>query len=285
MIPVKHIDPDDIALYAMQLLPPDETEEMTLHLQHSAEARRVLSEIYSDLSIFAHSAEMHSPPALARQRLMKHVAREKKAVPVDPLASGQYAARPGFGASTGSLFDEEVEKKSLGAKILPWVGWAIAAGLGALSFTQYQEKTAMQATLATNQAETAKTVASAEAANVLLDTLKDPSAAHFTLTAADTKPVPQGRVTYNSDKGSLLLVASNLEKLPPYKVYELWLIPQDGRDPIPAGTFHPDARGFASVVLPELPKGIAAKTFGVTIEDGEGSQLPTMPIVLKGQTS
>ena len=43
MIPVKHIDPDDIALYAMQLLPPDETEEMTLHLQHSAEARRVLS--------------------------------------------------------------------------------------------------------------------------------------------------------------------------------------------------------------------------------------------------
>jgi len=39
------------------------------------------------------------------------------------------------------------------------------------------------------------------------------------------------------------------------------------------------------VVLPELPKGIVAKTFGVTIEDGEGSQLPTMPIVLKGQAS
>ena len=68
MIPVKHIDPDDLALYAMQLLPPDETEEMSLHLQHSVEARRVLSEIYGDLSIFAHSADMHSPPAAARQR-------------------------------------------------------------------------------------------------------------------------------------------------------------------------------------------------------------------------
>ena len=285
MIPVKHIDPDDLALYAMQLLPPDETEEMTLHLQHSAEARRVLSEIYSDLSIFAHSAEMHSPPALARQRLMKHVAREKKAVPVDPLASGQYAPRGSFGAGTTSLFEEEVESKSLAGKILPWVGWALAAGLGGLSFVQYQQKTEIRSTLAANQAETAKTVASAELANTLLETLKDPSAAHFTLTSADVKPAPQGRVTYNSEKGSLLLVASNLEKLPPYKTYELWLIPQDGRDPIPAGTFHPDARGFASVVLPELPKGVAAKTFGVTIEDGEGSQLPTMPIVLKGQTS
>ncbi len=281
MIPVKHIDPDDIALYAMQLLPPDETEEMSLHLQHSAEARRVLSEIYSDLSIFAHSAEMHSPPALARQRLMKHVAREKKAVPVDPLTSGQYAARGSFGGNTGSLFEEEVETKSLAAKILPWAGWALAAGLGALSFIQYQQKTAMQSTLAANQSEMAKTVASAELANTLMDTLKDPSAVHFTLTSTDVKPAPQGRVTYNSDRGSLLLVASNLDKLPPYKVYELWLIPQDGRDPIPAGTFHPDARGFASVVLPEIPKGIAAKTFGVTIEDGEGSQLPTMPIELK----
>jgi len=278
MIPVKHIDPDDIALYAMQLLPPDETEEMTLHLQHSAEARRVLSEIYSDLAIFAHSADMHSPPALARQRLMKHVAREKKAAPVDPLA-GQYAPRTNV-----TLFEEEVVQKSLAAKILPWAGWALAAGMAALSFTQYQQKTEMKSTLAANQAEAAKTVASAELANTLMETLKDPAAVHFALTSSDQKPPPQGRVTYVADKGSLVLVASNLDKLPPYKIYELWLIPEDGRDPIPAGTFRPDAHGFASVVMPELPKGIAAKTFGVTIEDGEGSQLPTMPIVLKGQT-
>ena len=283
MIPVKHIDPDDIALYAMQLLPPDETEEMTLHLQHSAEARRVLSEIYSDLSIFAHSAEMHSPPALARQRLMKHVAREKKAVPVDAL-SGSYAPRGAF-AGAGSLFEEEAPQKSLAAKILPWAGWALAAGMAALSFTQYQQKTEMKSRLAANQATMAQTVASAELANTLMETMKDPSAVHFTLASTDQKPPPQGRVTYVSDKGSLLLVANNLDKLPPYKIYELWLIPEDGRDPIPAGTFRPDAHGFASVVLPELPKGIVAKTFGVTVEDGEGSQSPTMPIVLKGQTS
>lgn len=283
MIPVKHIDPDDIALYAMQLLSPEETEEMALHLQHSAEARRVLGEIYSDLSIFAHSAEMHSPPALARQRLMKHVAREKKAVPVDPLA-GQYAPRVPF-AGSGTLFDEEVARPTLVARILPWAGWALAAGMAALTFTQYQQKTEMKATLAANQAEMSKTIAAAEMANTLMETLKDPTAAHFTMTSGEIRPLPAGRVTYNSDKGSLVLTASNLDKLPPYKTYELWLIPQDGRDPIPAGTFHPDARGFATVVMPELPKGVVAKTFGVTIEDGEGSSTPTMPIVLRGQAS
>jgi anti-sigma-K factor RskA len=95
-------------------------------------------------------------------------------------------------------------------------------------------------------------------------------------------PPPQGRVTYVADKGALILLASNLEPLAAYKTYELWLIPADGRDPIPAGTFHPDTRGNASVILPPLPKGIEAKAFGVTIEDDGGSQTPTMPIVLAG---
>jgi anti-sigma-K factor RskA len=67
-----------------------------------------------------------------------------------------------------------------------------------------------------------------------------------------------------------------------YKTYELWIIPQDGTAPIPAGTFHPDDQGNASVVLPDLPKGIAAKAFGVTIEPEGGSQTPTLPIIMAG---
>jgi anti-sigma-K factor RskA len=279
MIPVKHIDPDDIALYAMQLLPPEEAEEMSLHLQHSAEARRVLSEIYSDLAIFAHSAEMHSPAALARQRLMKGVAREKKAVPVDPLA-GSYAPR-----ATVSLFEEEVAKRSTASKALPWIGWALAAGMAGLSVDLYLRQTDMHKSLVAAEDRASRTQAQAELANTLMETLKDPGAVHFTLTSSDLKPPPQGRVTYVQTSGALVLTASNLEKLPPYKTYELWLIPVDSPVPIPAGTFHPDERGFATVVLPQLPKGVSAKAFGVTIEDGEGASTPTMPIVLKGTAS
>jgi len=275
MIPIKHIDPDDLALYAMQLLPPDETEEMSLHLQHSVEARRVLSEIYSDLSIFAHSAEMHSPPALARQRLMKHVAREKKAAPPDPLA-GTYAPR-----GTDHLFEEEIVSRSIASRVLPWAGWALAAGMAALSVSMYQQQGRLKSNLAAGQAQLKETQKSAELANNVLLTVQDPSAARFTLTGSPQKLPPQARVSYVSDKGSLVLLASNLEKLPPYKTYELWLFPTDGHDPIPAGTFQPDEHGFASLVMPELPKGIAAKMFAVTVEDGEVSA-PTTPPVLSG---
>jgi anti-sigma-K factor RskA len=34
--------------------------------------------------------------------------------------------------------------------------------------------------------------------------------------------------------------------------------------------------------MPELPKGVAAKGFGVTVEDEGGSKTPTAPIVLAG---
>jgi len=276
MIPVKHIDPDDLALYAMQLLPPDEMEEMSIHLQHSAEARRVLSEIYGDLSILAHSAEMHTPPALTRQRLMKHVAREKKAVPVDPLNSGMYAPR-----ATVSLF-EDAPKKSTAAKVLPWVGWAIAAGMLVPVINFYQQREQLRTTVATQSKELKASETQAELANTLMETVKDPTAVHVALTSTGAMPPPEGRAVYVQDKGSLVFIASNLEKLQPYKTYELWLIPKDGHDPIPAGTFKPDARGNASVVLPELPKGVQVAAFGVTIEDGDGAASPTMPIVLKG---
>jgi anti-sigma-K factor RskA len=73
-----------------------------------------------------------------------------------------------------------------------------------------------------------------------------------------------------------------MEPLQPSKTYELWLIPEDGRNPIPAGTFHPDDHGNASVILPPLPRGVEAKTFGVTVEDDGGSQTPHLPIIMAG---
>ena len=94
--------------------------------------------------------------------------------------------------------------------------------------------------------------------------------------------VPQGKTIYAPERGALVFIASNMEPLQPYKVYELWLIPADGHDPIPAGTFHPDGRGNASVIMPELPKGVDAKAFGITIEDEGGSKTPTMPIIMSG---
>ena len=60
------------------------------------------------------------------------------------------------------------------------------------------------------------------------------------------------------------------------------MIPANGKAPVAAGLFRPDAAGTATVVLPPLAPGIAAKAFGVTVEKAAGSDSPTSPIILSG---
>jgi hypothetical protein len=222
---------------------------------------------------------MHSPPALTRQRLMKHVAREKKAIPIDVArqAAPEYTPR--------ALFDEEPARKSAMGRVLPWTGWAIAAGLAVASAGLFTQREHLKQDLAGEHAQLNSAQASLENANLMIETVEDPTAVRVSLTPTGVAPPPEGRAIHVADKGSLVFIASNLEPLQAYKTYELWLIPADGRDAIPAGTFHPDARGNAQVILPNLPKGVQAKAFGVTIEDNEGASSPTMPIILKGAVS
>ena len=73
-----------------------------------------------------------------------------------------------------------------------------------------------------------------------------------------------------------------MEPLEPAKVYELWIIPAGGSAPIAAGTFHPDAGGNASILMPKLPQGVTAKAFGITVENEGGATTPTMPIIMAG---
>jgi len=108
---------------------------------------------------------------------------------------------------------------------------------------------------------------------------------HFTLTKDDGKPAPQGRVTYNSDKGSPAAGGDNLDKLPPYKVYELWLIPQDGRDPIPAGTFHPDDRRICECRAARASEGDCGEKIRRDDRGRRWIAAATLPIVLKDKTS
>ncbi len=277
MIPVKLIDPDDLPLYAMQLLPPEEMEQMRLHLQHSPEARQVLSDVLSDLSLLAHSTDMQDAAPQTRTRLLTQIAREKKAIPIDRAES--------FAPRVAAVVEAEPVRRSTAAAVLPWVGWAVAAGLALEAGNLYQQRQHLQDAVASDRSLLSQQQKAAESAQLAIDTVKDPSALHVALTSTGLKPPPEGRASYVQDKGSLVFIASNLEPLDPAKTYELWLIPADGRDPMPAGAFRPDARGNASVVLPELPKGVPVKAFGVTIENGAGSQKPTMPIILQGLAS
>ena len=142
---------------------------------------------------------------------------------------------------------------------------------------------AQRARLNVQSSELARLTADAARAHPLLDALNDPNATHIT-SPPSRRPnsQPLGRITYNPSNGSLIFLADDLDPLQTGKVYELWLLPADGRNPIAAAIFHPDNHGNASVILPTLPTGVAAKGFGVSIEDEGGAQTPTPPFVLSG---
>jgi hypothetical protein len=127
--------------------------------------------------------------------------------------------------------------------------------------------------------------AASSRAQRVLDVLTASSAQRVLLTAAKTKPAPSARAVYLAASGSLIFQANDLYPLPAGKAYELWVIPANGKAPIPAGLFRPDAAGSASVILPPLPAGVPAKAFGVTVERAEGSDTPTAPILLAGATA
>jgi anti-sigma-K factor RskA len=301
----RRITPEDLALFAMQLLSREETAEVAAYLERSEEARRELAEVQGDLAVYAHTVDMHSPPTQARERLLKQVAREKKAVPIDqgvaapelgnrsasvygsanesaPASEG-FVPTPSRGLGSGAHLKDDPPKRSLAGKVFPWVGWALAAGLAVAAGDLYHERENLRATVATQATKLDHLTADAAAARQVLDAMTDTTAMRVILTKGPTPPAPQGRATYVADKGTLIFVANNLEPLPESKAYELWLIPAaEGRDPLPAGTFRPDERGNASVILPPLPKGVEAKAFGVTIEDKEGATTPTLPIILVG---
>jgi anti-sigma-K factor RskA len=302
----RRITSEDLALFAMQLLSREETAEVTAYLKQSEEARRELAEIQGDLAAYAHTVDMHSPPAQARERLLKQVAREKKSIPIDretavpnqgnrsrfvygsasesePPSEG-LAPAPSRGLGSGAhLTEDDLPKRSVAAKVFPWIGWAVAAGLAVAAGNLFHERESLQAAVAAQATKLDHLTADAAAARRVLDAMTDTTAMHVTLAKGPTPPAPQGRATYVAEKGTLIFIANNLDPLPESKTYELWLIPAaEGRDPIPAGIFHPDERGNASVILPPLPKGVEAKAFGVTIEDEGGATTPTLPIILVG---
>jgi anti-sigma-K factor RskA len=285
---------EDLALFAMQLLPLEEMAEIAAYVERSADARRELAEIQGDLAVYAHTVEMQSPSAEARERLMKQVGREKKAIPIDRSAetaatassSATVAANEGFGRAAGSIYstEEEPPKRGFAGRVLPWVGWAVAAGLAVAAGDLYKERETLRGAVTEQTSRIYHLTADAATARQVLDAMTDSSALRVTLNVKGAPPAaPQGRATYIASKGTLIFLATNLEPLQPSKTYELWLIPAGaGQNPIPAGTFRPDALGNASVIMPPLPKGVEAKAFGVTVEDEGGATTPTLPIILVG---
>jgi anti-sigma-K factor RskA len=268
---------DDLPLYAVGALTGEESERMKRHLAECSECREELLGLEEAAAQIALAVEPQAPPARLKGELLARLEGES----YKPLV-----AAPAAPARTPVRDREPIRERRA------WGGWFwapafAAACLAIFSLALWRQDADLVRELRQQEQLTAQMEANAqvmERARALIGTLTDASAQHVTLAAAGAKPQPEAKAVYSSQHHSLVLLASNLNPLAAHKTYELWLLPASGAPPVPAGTFEPDARGSATLVLSQFADGAAAKGFAVTIENEPGATTPTMPIVLSGTT-
>lgn len=279
----QHIPEDDLALFALALMPPQEAAYTLAHLKHCDQCRTEVARMQGDLVGYAFTADMQAPAIETRTRLLDAVAKEKRLhIPV-PVAT-----EPVLAPRNTNLLDREVREihpARRGLGFFGWAGWAVAAGLAAFAGWQFQQGQLLHEQMAEQAATTERVNTDAERAERVLHAISDPTAMQVALHLPATgtaPPKPEAHASYNANRGELVFVASHMQALDPGKVYELWVLPANGTAPVAAGLFHPDAAGNGSIVLPEIPRHVAAKGFGLTIENEGGSKSPTLPIILAG---
>jgi Anti-sigma-K factor rskA/Putative zinc-finger len=264
-----HISQDDLVLHAMQALSYEEAESLRHHLASCAECRGRLAAANGDLALIALSVARKPVPDGAKERFLQKIA----------TVGAAGGARP----TPVTRIDNVPARRS---SPLAWLAAAalllLSAGLG-FQIMRLNDKLRSTSERA-EQLATANADLTAENAHAheVLEVMTAPHVQRAVLTASASRPVPTGRAVYLAESGALIFQGSNLARLPETKTYELWLIPANGQAPMPAGMFRPDAAGYASVMMPPLPKGVTAKAFGVTVENAGGSSTPTMPILLSG---
>ena len=262
----EHKTQEELASYAMQGLPVEESASMRTHLQGCVQCRVELSEVYGDLALLGLAVEQEPLPAGARQRFLEKIASSPavtpQATPVIPFAAKSTRRGPGF-----------------------WIPWVAAAAMAIATISLFVQNRALNDALQDESNLVTNLAGQASRAQKVLEVLTAPSAQRVTLTEGKSPAQPTARATYLPERGGLILLATNLKPLPEGKAYELWIIPASGTAPVPAGLFSPDAGGTATLVLPPLASGIRAKAFGVTVEKASGSDTPTSPIILSGATT
>jgi anti-sigma-K factor RskA len=115
-------------------------------------------------------------------------------------------------------------------------------------------------------------------AQLLARTLAAPDARTVQLDAVGTD-TGSGRLVWSESEGRAVLVVDGLPPVAEGRAYELWYI--EGDRPEPAGVFDHDGSRIVAV-LDDLPAG--ADMIGITEEPAAGSDLPTGPILLLGET-
>lgn len=237
--------------YVLGALSPDETRSFEAALAGSAELRREVAE-FRELSGLLASQQEHVPPPELKQRLRERIASLKSAelAPAAlPRARRLSPLTVGFGVG-------------LAATLLLSVGLFLQTGSLRRTLTDREEQLARR--------------------ERTLNALLEPGVQLTTLTASgDAAPIVQ--VFWNRPAKTLMLHTFRLQPVPAGRVYQLWLMPKNGK-PIPSTTFNTESTGHQLVEGVSVPSGSELGGFALTVEPEGGSPQPTSAPILFGTT-
>src|ERR1700721_2975928 len=144
---------------------------------------------------------------------------------------------------------------------LTGIGWLLAVIFAATSGWLAHHQGWMRAQLDLSEGDASQLRQQLGHAEQIVGVMTSPQSAHIVLTESKQAEQPVGQVSWLQSKGALVFIAGGLRPLPAGKTYELWLVPQLGKAPVPAGLFRPDADRGATGVLPPIPAETQAKQF------------------------
>jgi anti-sigma-K factor RskA len=269
--PFDHISDEDLDLFEMGVLSPDEAADIRQALTQSEELRARMAARTTDNALLGYALRAETPSADARDNFLRAMRHEQPALPVAAAAAPATKRKSMFPVWALGF---------VSAALL------VATGILLISNLSYRQTNQTQASVLNSQEQQLQKmqtqVASAHQASAILSTLQAPDTSRFVLTSASAPPQPQIKTYFRMSTGQVVLIASKLPAVPAGKTYELWLIAADGGAPIPAGTFTPDAQGNVTATLTQTAANKQPKVFAVTIEQAGGASTPTMPIVFAG---
>ena len=259
---------EGLALYALGALDnAQERAELEAHLSSCRECQEELAVLRGDAALLSLSTVGPTPPQRSLQRLLDAIGKEPRTVSA-PHRSVLGVLRPRW------------------LNIVPIAATLLLAIFSLMLLSRnsrlMDRVEGLRADVQRLQAQVQEQNESLAKARELYEFLHSTDLVPVTLTQVKKPVQPQVKTMYSPQKGRLFLVASNLEPLPPDKVYELWLVPASGGAPMPCGTFKPDPKGGAMMDHKLESTGVPAKAFAITIEPASGSPAPTSPIMMIG---
>ena len=250
---------EDLALYALDELTGSERQELEGHLDTCAACRRELQALRGDLGLLGLSSSGPQPPARSKDRLMRAIAAEPRGVSSPSLRFSSAKSWDNLGSGLGSV----------GSIASSWLYCVRSNGR-------------MKDQLAELAGHNQDQAIQLDRLNEEMRLLTAPDAVHVSLNPQKSPKQPSGTAIFSPSRKRMMFMASNLPPVPAGKAYELWIIPMQGA-PMAAGVFKPDEHGNAMMMDHKMPAGVEAKAFAVTVENEEGSDKPTSPIMLMGE--